>query len=203
MKIEISDKQNVLYVDQEKRAGVKLGVQVLDNENVGAGGKSFKVMEGGEMVFEGNTDPNGMAEITLVFNLREDVRKSVQFVLGEWRKDKVVVLDKGSPLVQEEMVMFEFNRLMDDPEQKAVAVFIQKHGEKYPQLVETLREVLKKDEIGALEVADYIVFNPNAGNKLRIMQSGGGKKKKYALFRRNMRLSGWYDDLFVDKIAGR
>jgi hypothetical protein len=88
MKIDISDKQNVLYVDQDQRAGVKLGVQILDDKNIAAGGRNFQVMEEGKMIFEGDTDASGMAEVTLVFSLRDEVRKNVQFVLDGVAKEK-------------------------------------------------------------------------------------------------------------------
>lgn len=192
MRVDVAKDQEVSSVDNDNRAVVSFHVQVFDDQNVAVANGQLRVLENGALVADTDTDILGNAEVRLIFDVVEELRKQIQFVVGEMRRDQIVFLDRDNPQVANALVMEEFRSLCETPRGNSIAIFETRYGEMYPALVATLREKSMEYRRAELEARDCYTVVPENKNGVRILENDRGE---VALFRGVHRLGNWYNSI--------
>ncbi|MGL5831079.1 MAG: hypothetical protein ACRCZE_02920 [Candidatus Altimarinota bacterium] len=94
MKIEISEKQ-VVHLDAKNRAHIKYKLRFWDQSNNPIEDKALQVYEGNELLYDTDTNFEGVAEVELIMDVINETRKTLNFVIGNESRTKVFLLEVG------------------------------------------------------------------------------------------------------------
>lgn len=100
MRIDILS-QNIKHVDVDKRAHIAYELQFSNDENNPIENAAVQVFEGNELVYDTDTNIDGVANIELILDIIKETRKVLDFAIGIERRTKVFLLELGDEKVVE------------------------------------------------------------------------------------------------------
>jgi len=102
MKIETKN-SHLKYVDDNCHAFIDYRLAFWDQFNNPLENRQVEVFEGKEKIFDSDTDCDGVACITLIFNVATEVRKRILFVIGNEKRENFFILDQIDPQITEKI----------------------------------------------------------------------------------------------------